>query len=490
MKAHLQFVLWALQVLWGFKAISSMDRLRLWRKSINLYLSFLAFTDKGRPYEQLKQAMIGALLSAVYDYDTDWPRGDRHGSNFLTLLSRYVESEEIKKIATKLFDSETEKSLSPDGLERGSVALIFYRKLINAEWMRKYSDDDLAIFGRKLQIIDDLLDLERDYVAGDMNCFLVEGGERAKEFALEAEEFFQSDFFEELKQNSKVYRILEKKIRKKLLRFGIHGTGLGNLISAGRPTTGVYAFLLTIIGFRLCGDEKSMECGLAATVFALLTMSIMIFNDYMDRNHDRKKGKLTASENPKEFLRYWWLLNTLILALLGALAWLNAWAALFCALVWIVGIFYSFIPHWYLIQNLIVAACSASPVLCGYRKDSDLASIIIIFLIFASLIFINEVYKDTKDRGIDKGYKATMPVRLGHTNTFFRIILAQYVPATLMLMLVTIHWNRTIMWLMLTAMPLLAFQQAMTFLHPELIRKPMATMRWIITILLIIMLFM
>jgi 4-hydroxybenzoate polyprenyltransferase len=489
MKAHLQLVLWAFQVLWGCKAISAMDRFRLYRKSLNLYLSYLAFTDQERPHNQSKQAMISALLSAIYDYDTDWTKGDRYGSNIFTLLDQHVESDGLKKVATELFHSETEKTLSPNESERGSVALIFFRNLINSDWMRKYSDDDLEIFGRKLQIIDDLLDLERDYEAGDTNCFLIEGGERAKEFALEAEEFLSSDFFKELKKNSKMYRILERKIRKKINQFGIHGIRLKNVISAGRPITGAYAFLLTIIGFRLGGEARSLECGLAATIFAFVTMSIMIFNDYIDRNHDRKKGKLAVSENPKKFLYYWCGLNILTLAVLAGLIWLNIWAALFCMLVWIVGICYSFIPNWYLVQNLIVAACSASPVLCGYRKDSNLASIIIIFLLFASLIYISEIYKDTKDRVIDKGYKETMPVRLGHKRTFSRIILAQFIPAALMLMLFTIHGNRAIMWLMLTTMPLLAFQQATTLLHPELIRRPITTLRGIIVILLIVILF-
>jgi hypothetical protein len=138
---HLRVIWNALRFMWGVKSIVwGPDRFWLWRKSVNLYLSFLAFADEARPHEQLQLAMACAIISAVYDYDSDHEFGNRTGRNFKTVLHQLIDSAPIKERAIRLFDKDTTHSLTTDGLERGSEALRFYRLVINAQWMRAYSD--------------------------------------------------------------------------------------------------------------------------------------------------------------------------------------------------------------------------------------------------------------------------------------------------------------------------------------------------------------
>lgn len=483
MTTHLRVIVWALQVLWGLKTIWFSDRLRLWRKSINLYSSFLVFTDRGRPRDQLHRAMICAVISAVYDYDSDWPYGDRTGTHFLALLEQLVDSPEARQIATDLYRIDECGQLSEDGLERGSVALCFYRLVIDSCWMRDYSDEEIDAFGRKLQIIDDLLDLEGDRVAGNTNCLLLPA--RAPAFVREATEFLDSPFFLKLKEYSRIYRVIERKTREALLRFGNDRVTAKQLFQAGRPTTGAYAFVLTLISFGFYPETAWVLRLLTAAAFAGLTMSIMVFNDFADREHDRKKGKDLAARHPRELLRYWWCLSGVTAIVLAGVVGTDWQVAGFCLAVWLVGLGYSLAPGWYLVNNIIVAACSAAPALCGVVHAGKFThpAVATFFLLFL-LILWNEIYKDTEDLEIDRGYKNTLPVRLGHLPTFGRLIGWLVLPAAAFVL----HPNPWVQRLAFVAMPLLAFEQSAVFGHRQLVARAKTVMRTTLQALLIVLL--
>ena len=162
--------------------------------------------------------MTCAVLSAVYDYDTDWVRtANPEMSMFFCELDRLLQNhpkrdEAIVK-ARELFQLDWERKLSIDGLERGSVALRFYWLVIESRWMSGYTAEQIDTFGRELQIVDDLLDLEKDRRAGDTNCFLTKG---ADGFVREGAEFLMSNFFRKLEENSRVYRLIRKTCHDKL----------------------------------------------------------------------------------------------------------------------------------------------------------------------------------------------------------------------------------------------------------------------------------
>ena len=482
MKTHLRLAFWALQMLWRLKGIWLVDRFQLWRKSINLYLAFLAFTDLERPFNQMKSAMLSALLSAVYDYDTDWTFGNRHGNNFFSLL-QHIESEKARTLATGLFNTDIQHKLSDDGLERGSVALRLYWLVIKSAWMQSYTPEQIDQFGRNLQIIDDLLDLEGDRVAGDTNCFLIE--DRTQEFVAEAEEFLKSDFFERLKRNSKVYRVLEGKVRKTLQSFGTDPVTFKQLFATGRPHTGLYAFALSLIGFGFYEATPWVVILFTSLAYAGLTMNIMIFNDWVDRENDRKKGKMLASEHSQELMQYWQRLSGVTALILIPIAYWSVPLAIYTTLVWAVGILYSYAQRRYLLNNALVALCAGAPVLSGAVYHGEIRWIAICTsIIFMGLIFINEMYKDVKDRNTDDGYKITMPIKRGSVLTLWQTIKFIHLPAILFVL----HPNPWVRWFGIAAISLVTFQQAAAFLHPEWINRPLNTMRLTLTGLLIILL--
>lgn len=202
---YLRPCLWALAVLWQITSVKPINRLRLWRKSINLYLCCLAFTDKERPREQLRGAMTCALLSALYDYETDWVTIENiDDSVYLRTLKILVPDPLIREPAKRLFEADLNDQLSEDGLERGSTAFTFYTTVINSRWLRMRAER-LNALGRCLQMLDDALDLEADRANGHKNCFLTANRGTHLEAAAR---FLESDFFVALGRNSRVYRVL------------------------------------------------------------------------------------------------------------------------------------------------------------------------------------------------------------------------------------------------------------------------------------------
>ncbi|MFA5022576.1 MAG: UbiA family prenyltransferase [Patescibacteria group bacterium] len=481
MTTHIQLVFWALQVLWGQKTIHCLNRLRLWKKSINLYLSLLAFTDKHRPADQLFRVMVSAVLTAVYDYDTDWEPGS-DGSRFKELMCQYVKSETAETIAVKLLESEKTNALSEDGLERGSVAFKFYCLVIDSEWLKQYSPAQLDTFGKFLQILDDILDFNHDRAAGDKNCLLLSNRD---EYITQAREFLKSDFFQKLKGHSRIYWLLELKVRWIFSGLEKNRATFRQLLQTTRPSTGVYALVLTIISFRFFTEffwPAAIASGLA---YLLLTMSIMAFNDFTDREIDAKKGKTFAKQHPAELKRFWWQLNTITTLWLLLVVGFDWATAGYCLLVWLIGLSYSKLRSCYLVNNLVVALCSASPALCGvvyYRHLSD--SAIVTFFVFLALIFLNEIFKDVEDRRFDSGNKNTMPVKIGHMVTMAYLNCLLYIPATIIIFHPS-WWVKTVT---IPLLAVIAFQQALVFFEPKRIFGPKATMRLLLEFLLVILL--
>src|SRR3989344_8138343 len=247
MKTYLKPCLWALAVLWQLKTITRGNRLRLWRKSLNLFVCFLAFCDNERPEKQLRGAMLSAVLSALYDYETDWIRIENlENSLYMELLKRYVPESTARLSAEQLFVADWQNNLSQDGLERGSVALAFYHELIASQWLRQYSADQIIKLGRALQIVDDLLDLTEDKTKGHTNCLLLQA---SCQYVKEAKQFLKSNFFKTLEINSIVYHRLRLECEKRLGEPEKAAPSTRKLLRSSRPHCGLFALVLTLIGF-------------------------------------------------------------------------------------------------------------------------------------------------------------------------------------------------------------------------------------------------
>gem|GEM_PF-5104629 len=415
--------------------------------------------------------MLCAILSAVYDYDTDWTFGNRQGDNFFPLLKR-IKLKEARTLATNLFNRDNNRNISADGLERGSIALRFYVLVINSVWMSSYTPKQIRSFGRKLQIIDDILDREGDLAAGDTNCLLF--NDRTQEFLTEAAEFLKSDFFGRLKRNSQVYAILEGKVRKTLRNSGMRPATLKQLFATGRPKNGLYASVLSFIGFGFYEGTPWHIVLLTGIAFAGLTMSIMIFNDWVDRENDRKKRKMFASEHSQELMRYWQRLSCLTTLVLVPIAYWSIPLTLYITLIWTIGIMYSYARQRHPLNNIIVALCSGSPALCGMIYYGEISRVALYtFGIYALLIFVREIHKDIQDIKVDPEYKRTMPLNIGTARTIMFTTVFLYAPA----LLLVLYPNPWITWLGVIALGFITFQQSFVFLHPYRIGRAFLAMR-------------
>lgn len=197
--------------------------------------------------------------------------------------------------------------------------------------------------------------------------------------------------------------------------------------NTSHPQTGVYAGILTLIAFRFHTPMPWALALLSAATFACITWSIMSYNSWIDRTHDRKKGKVFASKHSPELIKYWIGLSLLTATLLAIVARLSLQVALFCAGIWVLGLTYSHIPRWFFWQNAVVAICSASPALVGLvhtrQPNSNELSV------FGALFFIvltREVYLDMQDQKIDYDNKRTLPVVLGQPCATFHLLSVTY----------------------------------------------------------------
>ena len=100
------------------------------------------------------------------------------------------------------------------------------------------------------------------------------------------------------------------------------------LIATIRPLTSVFAALLTVVGFRFFHPVPVVLTALLVLAFAGITASIMSFNDYVDRHHDKKKGKSFASENTQKLIRFWGVLSGATALILIAVSAINPRVAL------------------------------------------------------------------------------------------------------------------------------------------------------------------
>ena len=190
----------------------------------------------------------------------------------------------------------------------------------------------------------------------------------------------------------------------------------------------MFAFLLTLVGFKFV-DEIGWAAIVIGCAFALATVSIMLFNDLIDREHDVKKGKLLAAQSPFHLFNLWWNITRFGLRLLlTILLFVSAETSVFVGVVWILGLWYSLnrqlVFPW---NNLLVARCSIAPLFAGcvYAGTVSALSAIIGWIIFW-IIFSNEIAKDAQDATIDQGYKVTLATKNKPRFAFFIAALMQY----------------------------------------------------------------
>ncbi len=175
------------------------------------------------------------------------------------------------------------------------------------------------------------------------------------------------------------------------------------------PKTGLYAFVVVLLGFNFYPNPDWVQAIIIAVTICFITWSIMSFNDLIDREHDCSKGKTFASQHSRELFIFWVGLGAVVTTGIIVSATSNVAVALVSGLVWACGILYSFCRRLVLVQNWMVAVCSGSPILiAGFYYSQISTDHILIFFSIVVLVAIKETYLDIRDREIDRGYKRTL----------------------------------------------------------------------------------
>lgn len=171
------------------------------------------------------------------------------------------------------------------------------------------------------------------------------------------------------------------------------------------------ASLLTVASFRITGGAPPAVAVIAVLVIACATM---LQNDWRDRYHDERKGKLFALQHQTAFLLAVVVFWTVSLGLIIIAAAENLSMGMMLLLMASAGLIYS---ETYRIPSapvLVVSLTSASPALLPMVAGGVQTSAPwLLFLSMALCIFGREISKDLSDEKIDMGYKWTFPIAIG-----------------------------------------------------------------------------
>jgi 4-hydroxybenzoate polyprenyltransferase len=192
-------------------------------------------------------------------------------------------------------------------------------------------------------------------------------------------------------------------------------------VQALRPAMGIFSSLTCLAAIHLqaptfAHDHPVKIAFLLIAVFSGASAT-MVYNDFVDREHDLKKGKHHAYDNQEKYIR----LTHALLFVCGACC---AWASGYDLLSWLplgiiflgsIGAYYSRTYPRKFLPMVTVGLVSASPVLFALllpHPDHPLLGWILFFGI-ATTICAREILKDMEDADIDRGYKATIPAIWG-----------------------------------------------------------------------------
>jgi 4-hydroxybenzoate polyprenyltransferase len=184
-------------------------------------------------------------------------------------------------------------------------------------------------------------------------------------------------------------------------------------IQALRLPVCVLAGMLTLCGFQLAAGSVH-DAWLPALAVVVIASSTMVWNDYRDREHDRKKGKDFAYLNRWRFLAFGitlWLVSIGLCLLIGIK---QCWPMAYLAMgITASGLVYSETRCIPFVPNALVALTAASPVLLPFAAGHHDVRLLLFFMAVTLAIHAREIAKDFDDADIDPGYKWTLLQRIG-----------------------------------------------------------------------------
>lgn len=169
------------------------------------------------------------------------------------------------------------------------------------------------------------------------------------------------------------------------------------------------ASLLTIASFRITGAPPPAVAVIAVFV---ITCATMLQNDWRDRHHDERKGKLFVLQHQTAFLVAVVIFWTVSLMLIIIAAAENLSMGIMLILMAIAGLVYSETYRIPLAPVLVVSLTSASPALLPMLGGVHTGKSWLLFLAVAFISFAREISKDLIDQKVDVGYKWTFPIAI------------------------------------------------------------------------------
>lgn len=140
----------------------------------------------------------------------------------------------------------------------------------------------------------------------------------------------------------------------------------------------------------------------------------MLQNDWRDRYHDRKKGKMLALQYPQTFfillIVFWTITFGLVIATIVRN---NGIGAILIAMI-IAGLIYSEIRRIPMASVTLLSFTSGGPILLAVMAGGNGHQAWLLFLSAILIIFGREITKDIDDKSIDSGYKRTLPLLIGN----------------------------------------------------------------------------
>lgn len=188
-------------------------------------------------------------------------------------------------------------------------------------------------------------------------------------------------------------------------------------LKALRPVMGIFSSLLCLAAFRLQAPtffqvNPTQVVVLLIAVFCG-TSATMVYNDFVDREHDLRKGKCHAYESKYAYADLAKRLYV-VCAFCSAFSGSGISLGVICFCM-VLGIYYSSTYRVRHLSMVTVGICSASPTLFALFVPSprSIGLGVTLFLGVFVTICARETLKDIEDAEIDRGYKATIPAIWG-----------------------------------------------------------------------------
>jgi len=148
-------------------------------------------------------------------------------------------------------------------------------------------------------------------------------------------------------------------------------------------------------------------CGVSAT---------MLWNDYTDKQHDARKGKMHAQYHSQ---RYSTLARWLWCICASCVVWADGqnkyWLSLGIFTLCLAGLFYDLTYRVTGLSMVVVGVASASVTLFALLLDQPRQPLFgfVLFVSVTLTLWAREILKDLDDTVVDRGYKRTLPAVWG-----------------------------------------------------------------------------